>query len=430
MRVLNLKVHNILKVSDLDMSMDGHHLVLIGGKNGQGKTSAIRALLMALCGKRGMDFPDVVLKEGEDHGWVKVDLSGDEDLGDLQGLTIEMGFRRRRGGKIEESFRLLDSTGEEAPEPRKLLSSLYSLRAFDPLAFEKAKPKEQAELIRRLLGLDFEDQDKEYDQVFAERTQVNRQLKELEARRSAIRVPSNAPKEKVSVGALVKELDAARELNANVDKESARVDELRAKVDQLNAKHLEAKALVAKLEADIETATDLYGKQCWAAENLAKIDTSAIQAKIESSEELNAAYDLKVSADQLDKQIRETVRKADGMTDALEDIRSKKQTAMEEAKWPVPGMSLDDNGVLLDGLPFEQASRAQRIRTSVKIEMAAKPKLRLMVSQDGSDCDMDTLNELEAICKENDYQLIMEFVTRSQADEELCAVVFEDGQAK
>ena len=430
MRVLNLKVHNILKVSDLDMSMDGHHLVLIGGKNGQGKTSAIRALLMALCGKRGMDFPDVVLKEGEDHGWVKVDLSGDEDLGDLQGLTIEMGFRRRRGGKIEESFRLLDSTGEEAPEPRKLLSSLYSLRAFDPLAFEKAKPKEQAELIRRLLGLDFEDQDKEYDQVFAERTQVNRQLKELEARRSAIRVPSNAPKEKVSVGALVKELDAARELNANVDKESNRVDELRAKVDQLNAKHLEAKALVAKLEADIETATDLYGKQCWAAENLAKIDTSAIQAKIESSEELNAAYDLKVSADQLDKQIRETVRKADGMTDALEDIRSKKQTAMEEAKWPVPGMSLDDNGVLLDGLPFEQASRAQRIRTSVKIEMAAKPKLRLMVSQDGSDCDMDTLNELEAICKENDYQLIMEFVTRSQADEELCAVVFEDGQAK
>ena len=430
MRVLNLKVHNILKVSDLDMSMDGHHLVLIGGKNGQGKTSAIRALLMALCGKRGMDFPDVVLKEGEDHGWVKVDLSGDEDLGDLQGLTIEMGFRRRRGGKIEESFRLLDSTGEEAPEPRKLLSSLYSLRAFDPLAFEKAKPKEQAELIRRLLGLDFEDQDKEYDQVFAERTQVNRQLKELDARRSAIRVPSNAPKEKVSVGALVKELDAARELNANVDKESNRVDELRAKVDQLNAKHLEAKALVAKLEADIETATDLYGKQCWAAENLAKIDTSAIQAKIESSEELNAAYDLKVSADQLDKQIRETVRKADGMTDALEDIRSKKQTAMEEAKWPVPGMSLDDNGVLLDGLPFEQASRAQRIRTSVKIEMAAKPKLRLMVSQDGSDCDMDTLNELEAICKENDYQLIMEFVTRSQADEELCAVVFEDGQAK
>jgi DNA repair exonuclease SbcCD ATPase subunit len=430
MRVLNLKVHNILKVSDLDMSMDGHHLVLIGGKNGQGKTSAIRALLMALCGKRGMDFPDVVLKEGEDHGWVKVDLSGDEDLGDLQGLTIEMGFRRRRGGKIEESFRLLDSTGEEAPEPRKLLSSLYSLRAFDPLAFEKAKPKEQAELIRRLLGLDFTDADKEYDQVFAERTQVNRQLKELEARRSAIRVPSNAPKEKVSVGTLVKELDAAREVNAKVDGEFEKLGKSDALLEKLDSDIVKARQALAKLESDFSEATIANNEQRSKCANLAKIDTSAIQAKIESSEELNAAYDLKVSADQLDKQIRETVRKADGMTDALEDIKSKKQTAMEEAKWPVPGMSLDDNGVLLDGLPFEQASRAQRIRTSVKIEMAAKPKLRLMVSQDGSDCDMDTLNELEAICKENDYQLIMEFVTRSQADEELCAVVFEDGQAK
>lgn len=430
MRVLNLKVHNILKVSDLDMSMDGHHLVLIGGKNGQGKTSAIRALLMALCGKRGMDFPDVVLKEGEDHGWVKVDLSGDEDLGDLQGLTIEMGFRRRRGGKIEESFRLLDSTGEEAPEPRKLLSSLYSLRAFDPLAFEKAKPKEQVELIRRLLGLDFEEEDKEYDRVFSERTQVNRQLKELEARRSAIRVPTNAPKEKVSVSTLVKELDAARDFNASVEREDDRLKSLRSKAESLAAKKAELAELLKKVDLEIEANSALVADQLVIVKDLAKIDTSAIQAKIESSEELNAAYDLKVSADQLDKQIRETVRKADDMTDALEDIKAKKQKAMEEAKWPVPGMSLDDNGVLLDGLPFEQASRAQRIRTSVKIEMAAKPKLRLMVSQDGSDCDMDTLNELEAICKENDYQLIMEFVTRSEADEELCAVVFEDGQAK
>jgi hypothetical protein len=53
-----------------------------------------------------------------------------------------------------------------------------------------------------------------------------------------------------------------------------------------------------------------------------------------------------------------------------------------------------------------------------------------MVSQDGSDCDLDTLKQLEEICREEDYQLIMELVTRGKDDEGLCAVVFEDGQAK
>ena len=50
MNVLRLQVHNIMRISDLDLDLDGHHLVLVGGKNGQGKTSAIKSLLMALCG--------------------------------------------------------------------------------------------------------------------------------------------------------------------------------------------------------------------------------------------------------------------------------------------------------------------------------------------------------------------------------------------
>jgi hypothetical protein len=118
------------------------------------------------------------------------------------------------------------------------------------------------------------------------------------------------------------------------------------------------------------------------------------------------------------------------MTAQLEDITEAKRKSMEQAKWPVPGMSLDEEGVMLNGLPFEQASRAQRIAASVRIGMAMNPKLRLMVSQDGSDCDLDTLKQLEEICREEDYQLIMELVTRGKDDEGLCAVVFEDGQAK
>jgi hypothetical protein len=82
----------------------------------------------------------------------------------------------------------------------------------------------------------------------------------------------------------------------------------------------------------------------------------------------------------------------------------------------------------MNGLPFEQASTSQRIMASVKVGMALNPKLRLLVCQHGSDLDNDTLSVLEQAAKENDFQLLIETVTRTEADEERCAVIIEDGR--
>jgi hypothetical protein len=430
MNVLRLQVHNIMRISDLDLDLDGHHLVLVGGKNGQGKTSAIKSLLMALCGKRDMDFPEVVLKEGEDHGYVKVDLSGDEDLGDLNGFTIELGFRRRRGGKIEESLRLLDSTGEQSPQPRKLLSDLYSLRAFDPLSFEKAKPKEQVEMIRELLGLDFTELDKEHGKVYARRTEVNRQLKELEGARKTMRVPLRAPKEKVKVSELLAEIDKAKEHNKAGQLLLTATDDSHAEIEKQKAIKEKLLAQLASCEQAIEKACLEHKKNHEKLEAFKPIDITPLKEKIDSAEQTNADFDQATKVKETDENIRKVQKLADELTYTLESIEADKQARIESAAWPVEGMAIDSEGVTLKGLPFVQASRAERIRTSVKIAMAMNPKLKLMVSENGSDCDVDTLKELESICAEQDYQLIMEFVTRSGADEELCAVVLEEGQAK
>jgi len=56
------------------------------------------------------------------------------------------------------------------------------------------------------------------------------------------------------------------------------------------------------------------------------------------------------------------------------------------------------------------------------------PELRLLVCEHGSDLDLDTLSALDAVLKENDFQLIAEVVTRSKEDEERCAVVIADGE--
>ena len=62
--------------------------------------------------------------------------------------------------------------------------------------------------------------------------------------------------------------------------------------------------------------------------------------------------------------------------------------------------------------------------------IASNPKLRLMVSQHGNDLDVDSLAEIQKILEKEDFQLLLEFVTRSKDDEDRCSVVFTDGKGE
>jgi hypothetical protein len=101
---------------------------------------------------------------------------------------------------------------------------------------------------------------------------------------------------------------------------------------------------------------------------------------------------------------------------------------MMKAKWPVTGLGIDDEGVLYDGKPYEILNKAKRVCVSASIGMALNPTLRLLVCEDGSDLDLDSLRELEAMLKQNNYQMILELVSRTEADEKLCSVVIRDGE--
>lgn len=90
---------------------------------------------------------------------------------------------------------------------------------------------------------------------------------------------------------------------------------------------------------------------------------------------------------------------------------------------PVPGLSLAEGRVLLNGVPFDQSSSAEQIRTSVAIAMAANPKLRIIRIKDGSLLDEDGLRLIAEQAKENDYQVWIERVDSSGK----IGIVMEDG---
>lgn len=440
MKVLSYEAHSVLGVRDIELDLEGRHLFLVGGKNGQGKTSILKSLLMVLCGRSGMEeYPEVALRDGDSEGWVRVKLSGSEELMEPHGFTAELKLRRKVSGNIIEEFRLLDSSGEEAAEPRTILKRLYNLKSFDPLAFEKMSKKEKKQLLEKLLGLDFSTLEAKKKEIYDQRTKVNRKRDEYEAQAKAaqakITIPlAELPAEEIKVSDLVAELDSIKEKNAAVN---ALAKSLSEEIDRKSVEETSILLLrdeIAKLQEKLEykqrnvramaeKINDIRSK-CEASQI---IDEAPVREKIASADTINKNVRTVRECEQFKKEAALAAAEAASLTNEIKLMDDAQKSAIESAKFPVEGMSFSQDGVLLNGRPFEQSSTKERIMASVEVGMAMNPELKLLVCEDGSALDEDAIAALDEVLKARDYQMIVELVTRTKEDEGLCAVIVKEG---
>lgn len=440
MKVVSYEAHSVLGVKDIELNLEGRHLFLVGGKNGQGKTSILKSLLMVLCGRSGMDeYPECPLREGETEGWIKVKLTGSEELMEPEGFTAELKLRRKLTGTVVEEFRLLDSSGDEAAEPRTLLKRLYNLKAFDPLAFEKMGKKERKQLLEKLLGLDFSETNQKKKEIYDLRTRVNRRALDLKTAAKAaldkVTVPSSElPSEEIKVTDLLSELDGIKAVNAKTAELASRLstamsrkaeeERLRASVEE------QIKRLQEKLEfhdSAIKAMTEEVNKlrdECSAAP---VIDESDVRSRIANADTINRNVRGFREYKNLSEEFRAAEKESESLSAEIEAIDAHQKHLIEKAEFPVEGMSFSQDGVLLNGRPFEQSSTKERIMASVEVGMAMNPELRLLVCEDGSALDSEAIAALDEILARRDYQMLVELVTRTKEDEELCAVVVKEG---
>lgn len=399
-------------------------------------SSAIVALLMALQGRRAWDeYPEVPLKNGEDEALIRVQLSGEyETTHQTGGMTVELQLTRSaRKGTVEEELRILDVDGDPAPEPRTLLKQLFNLRGFDPLAFERMKPKEQKVLMEQLLGLDFTEAREEYKRLYEKRTDVNRECDKYKKQLDGM--PKHSDCVEVSVTDLIAELDKRTAHNDQNERLRQRLIGQETRLDSINddISHLQhqieelTRQLETKMTDRIEVSKHVEQLQSEAA-SLVDQDTAEIRKQIGNAEANNAKARENAKRQDIFNRWKELDTKSADLTKQMDAIEAANKKKLLEAEFPVEGMALDKEGILLNGLPFSQASTAERIKASVRIGMALNPTLRLMVSQDGGALDDETIKALDEILAEGDFQMIVEMPTRSAFDEDLCSVVIRDGK--
>jgi DNA repair exonuclease SbcCD ATPase subunit len=425
MKILKLSSSNVLRLNAVEITPKGD-LVIIGGRNGQGKTSVLNSIAMALGGAELI--AEEPLKEGEQAGETRIEFDGD--------LVVT----RRYTKSGTTSLTVQTKAGAKMQSPQTVLDRLVGKLTFDPLAFQRLKPEEQKRLLFTLANLDFTKLDESCRQIYEERTARGRDVKRLEAELGALTYSPGLPEAEQSVSELNGRLEKANAKNAENGKARLDVQQLNTSFRNASQKFTEQQNKIARLReelaaeekelAALETARDkaqgAWKKRSDAVRDLADEDTAGIVAQIGSIEETNRA--IRTNADYL--KTKNDLKKAQGdveqFTAQLESAAADKAKQLREAKFPITGLGFTDAGVTFNGKPLAQSSGAEQLRVSVAIGMASNPELKILLCRDGALLDSDSLAILSEIVTANGFQCWLERVGEGDPS----AVIIEDGYVK
>lgn len=426
MKIIELAAENVKRLKAVAIRPDGN-LVEISGRNGQGKSSVLDAIWWALSGTSHIQA--VPIRKGETEARIRL------DLGDLKVIRT---FKKREDETFTTSIVVESQEGARFPSPQRMLDSLLGELSFDPLAFSRMDGRRQLEALKRFVpGVDFAAMEKANKADFDKRTEVNRQAKTLRTQASVIVVPGDAPAERIDESALVEEMEQAGEHNADLERRKMRREQAAqdiaakrrdAERERGIAADLRKQAEAAEARANVEdgVANDLQSRLDGAPTLPQPIDTSALRIRIEEARDQNRAVGLREQRIAIEAKAREAEEASAALTKAMDERAAQKREAIEKADLPVPGIAFGDDEILLNGVPFDQASSAEQLRTSVAIAIAANPKLRVIRVQDGSLLDEEAMAILAEMANAADCQVWVEVVQSGRST----AVVIEDGQVR
>lgn len=421
------------RLSEVRVETGGHrNLLLIAGKNTAGKSSLMDALTVALGGKDALP-PDPV-RRGADKAVVTVELDGGR-------YTITRTVTGR-GKDLKTSLRVVGPDGVISA-PQTWLDGIVAGRFLDPVAFLALPADRQRQALLALVGVDVAAIDAERKRVYDERTAVNRDAKAAAARRAAIGAPPPAPPVGRSAAEIQAEGDVIARQLAEAMASKALAEQAKRNLEARHGEHARLlaedtriRAELARVAAEIERSeVAIQAAEAEVAKVPPPVDATAAEARraelraeyqaanARTSWEATAAAHL-AQVQRADAEVARLAVEADAKTVALGQIDARKAALLAAAQMPVADLGVADDGLTLGGVPFGQASQAERLRCSLAIAMRQSPRLRDVWVRDGALLDDDGIELVRTMAEAHDCRVWLEVV----GEDEPGAVVFRDGK--
>lgn len=406
-KISSLELENVKRIKAVQLVPTENGLTVIGGNNGQGKTSVLDAIAWALGGDRYR--PSSPVRDGSViPPRIRLELSN--------GLVVE------RSGK-NSALKVTDPSGVRSGQ--RLLDSFTEELALNLPKFMTSSSKEKADILLKIIGIGdqltaLEQQEK---QLYNERLAVGRVADQKKKYAKEMPFYAGVPDRPVSALELIQRQQAILAQNGENQRKRNQVEQLELRknnceqlVRSLEAKLVEARQSLEQVLADLQiTKRD--------ALDLRDESTAAIEADLRNIEAINIKVRANCDREKAEQEAEAYAGQYDSMTAKIDDIRRRKYDLLNGAQLPLDGLSVEDGELTYHGKKWDAMSGSDQLRVSTAIVRALNPQCGFVLLDKLEQMDLQTLQEFGAWLKEQGLQAI---ATRVSTGGE-CSIIIEDG---
>lgn len=421
-------------------------IYLVTAENDRGKSNLISAIVTCLTGNRS----DNLLTKGEEAGSIQIEI-GEEKTE----YTLELRYTEKnpRG-----TIYITDQNGMSSSN-LSALQQLFQYTDFDAHQFVMMSNtaegrRKQMEIVKGLIPQEIRmkiDQiERELPVLEQNRTEWGRKIKDLDG---AVKEMGIGPEDieyytaPIDIKDLNKRIDEGYQRNNEIarkeeelqahqssldvwdekmDTDLAKFDddglELEAQIQALKEKQeqlLEQRKLYIKKMEEDKAAKEQSVKalKTYLGANK-KTSIESLREQADKAGEHNIRFEKVQEYKTKQERLSAAAKERQKVDDEIKEKRAEKEELIKSAKLPIKGLTFEEEGLAIDGIPFRpgEVSTSQEIEIAARLIMAMNPKTKIFKLMNGESIGQEKFKAIVEFAKKNGYQGFIEEMHRGQND--------------
>lgn len=414
-KINKLELENVKRVRAVALEPTANGLTVIGGRNGQGKTSVLDAIAWAL--------------GGEKYRPTKAERDGSVLPPDIR-VELSNGIVVERKGK-NSALKVTDPTGSRRGQ--KLLDEFVEQLALNLPKFMEASDKDKAGTLLQIIGVGdrLAELERQEAQLYQERLAVGRVADQKAKYAAEMPQYDGVPENIVSASELIRQQQVILARNGENARKRARAAEItrNREVIESNIARVEDEMIILnKRLTEYRTALDLAKRD----EEIAQKDaltlhdesTAELEANIAQIDEINAKVRANLDRAKAVEDASAYTKQYNDLTMQIEAVRGEKRALLDGAALPLPGLGVENGALTYNGQAWDCMSSSEQLRVATAIVRKLNPDCGFVLMDKLEAMDAQTMREFGAWLEAEGLQVIATRVTSSGED---CTIIIEDG---
>lgn len=406
-KINSLQLENVKRVKAVALEPSESGLTIIGGNNGQGKTSVLDAIAWALGGNKYK--PSNPARDGS-------------VVPPKMTITLSNGLIVERKGE-NGTLKVTDPSGQKAGQA--LLDAFVEKLALDLPKFMEASDQEKAQTLLNIIGVgpQLTELENQIKALYNERTAIGRIADQKDKYAKEMPFYPNVPETPVSAADLIRQQQDLLARNAQRQEWIRTYDDILAKQERVDAQIEDLKTRLRDLSAEKRELEEKAKAAQKPPAQLVMESTEALEAAIANVEETNRKIRANLDREKAEEDAKMAITEYKNMTEAIDNLRDQKKGLLEGAKLPLPDLMVEDGVLTYKGQRWDCMSSSERLIVATAIVRALNPECGFVLMDKLEQMDMTTLRAFGAWLQVQGLQVI---ATRVSTGEE-CSVIIEDG---